>query len=181
MKAIEVYTGSDGAVTRRFYDELTEHGAIGVIAVNLFRAQKCSTRAKAYRGGIRGKGSYKSMAYDTKNWALQNLVRELESHAAALGIEWGWKLDTQVVFGQEPSWVLYVELPEFGQVSFHSPNRGIGPDFAGEWDQQHKSAERVIAFCDSVDCSNLPSTAAALGDAATKPTASSSTKEEGPQ
>ena len=47
------------------------------------------------------------------------------------------------------SWVLYVELPA-GQVSFHSPTRGTGPDYTRDWDQQHASEERIIAFACAV-------------------------------
>jgi hypothetical protein len=146
MKAIEVYQGSDGEVTRAFYEDLYEHGAIGAVAVNLFRAQKCSARAKVYRGGLRGKGRFKDMAYERKNWSLDNLCKALLEHGVALGITFGWKQDPAQEFH---SWVLYVDLPH-GQVSFHSAARGDGPDYTGDWDGQHKSAERIIAFCDSV-------------------------------
>lgn len=64
MKALEVFNGSEGAITRAYYAALEQRGAAGIVAVNLFRAQKCSTRAKKYRGGIRGVGSYRGMAYD---------------------------------------------------------------------------------------------------------------------
>lgn len=39
MKAHQVYSGSDGAATRRFYAELTKLGPHGEIAMNLFRAR----------------------------------------------------------------------------------------------------------------------------------------------
>lgn len=150
MKAIEVYLGSDGDVTRRFYGELEKRGPIGTIAVNLFRAQKSSGLAKVYRGGIRGKASYKSMAYDRKAWAMQNLAKALGEHAGSLGIRYGWKSDPSTVFGERASWVLYVDLPRHGQVSFHSPARGEGRDYEGDWDGHRKSADRIIAFCDQV-------------------------------
>lgn len=146
MKALEVYTKSDGDLTRRYYAELEKRGPLGIVAVNLFRAHKCSARAKVYRGGIRGKGSYRSMAYDRKNWSMQNLVGVLSQYGELLNIPYGWKRDPNMP-GFE--WVLYVDLPE-GQVSFHSPTRGTGPDYAGEWDGQHASAERIIRFCDSI-------------------------------
>ena len=67
MTAAEVYQGSDGELTRRYYTELENRvGILGLVAVNLFRAQNCSSRAKVYRGGVRGRGSYKSMAYEKK-------------------------------------------------------------------------------------------------------------------
>jgi len=171
MRAVEVYEGSDGALTRAFYAALEARGPAGVVAVNLFRAQKTSTRAKLYRGGIRGKGSYKSMAYDTKRWAMENLVKVLTEHGAALGITFGWKEDPQTVFGEEASWVLYVDLPQ-GQVSFHSPNKLAGPLYARDWDQQKLSAQRVIEFADSVASTNPPPTIAA-------PTKSSTATETG--
>jgi hypothetical protein len=149
MKAIDVYSGSDGALTTLYYAKLSQRGPIGLVALNLFRAQKCSARAKVYRGGIRGKGSYKSMAYDRKSWSMGNLSDTLAVHAENLEIRWGWKEDPSTPFGERASWVLYVDLPQ-GQVSFHSPSRGKGPEYLGEWDGQRKSAERVIEFCDSI-------------------------------
>jgi hypothetical protein len=147
--ALEVYAGSDGALTTRYYAELSQRGPIGLIALNLFRAQKCSTRAKKYRGGIRGHGSYKSMAYDRKSWSMGNLSDALIVHASKLGMRWGWKEDPSTPFGEQSSYVLYVDLPQ-GQVSFHSPTRGKGPEYPAEFDGEHKSEERILAFCDSV-------------------------------
>jgi hypothetical protein len=150
MTAAEVYEGSDGELTRRYYSELQSRaGILGLVALNLFRAQKCSSRAKVYRGGIRGRGSYKSMAYEKKQWSLDLLCSVLLLQAAGLGIKWGWREDTGVVFGDRASWVLYVDLPE-GQVSFHSPTRGKGPDYSGVWDGLHASCDRILAFCDHV-------------------------------
>lgn len=111
--------------------------------MNLFRAQKCSSRAKKYRGGIRGIGSFRSIAYDRKGWSIEELCKALAA-APNLGISFGWKKDP-LMPGAE--WVLYVDLPE-GQVSFHSVQRYLGPDYPGDWDKQHKSEERIIAFCD---------------------------------
>ena len=105
MRSLDVFAASDGALTKRYYAELEQRGPVGVVALNLFRAQKCSSRAKKYRGGIRGVGSYKSMAYERKNWSLENLCRILKQHGAELGIRFGWKLDPEEAFH---SWVLYV-------------------------------------------------------------------------
>jgi hypothetical protein len=146
INAAEVYAGSDGELTTRFYGELEKMGPVGVVAMNLFRAQKCSSRAKAYRGGIPGKGSYRGMAYDRKNWSMQNLCKVLNRESVLLGIVWGWKQDPNQEFH---NWVLYVDLPE-GQVSFHAGQRMEGPEYAGEWDGRHLSAERIIAFCEHV-------------------------------
>jgi hypothetical protein len=146
MNALEVYSGSDGELTKAYYAELESHGPIGILATNLFRAQKCSARAKVYRGGIRGHGSYRGMAYDRKNWALQNLCRVLLEHGKSLGIAWGWKEDPNQEYH---NWVLYVDLPQ-GQVSFHAATKGDGPLYRGEWDGKHESATRILAFCDSL-------------------------------
>ncbi len=149
MTATEVYASSDGEQTKRFYAHLQTFGPVGLIALNLFRAQKCSARAKVYRGGVRGKGSYKQLAYDRKSWSMALLCEILTKHAQSLDIVWGWKEDHGVPFGDQSSWVLYVELPT-GQVSFHSPSVGVGPRYTGEWDKEHSSPQRIIAFCDIV-------------------------------
>ncbi len=172
MTAGEVYDGSDGAATRAFYAKLALAGPLGPIAVNLFRAQKSSARAKKYRGGVRGVGSYRSMAYDRKQWSIDHLCEILARDAEANQIRWGWKADPGVTFGGRASWVLYVDLPfviinpgemsarapESGaqaelvhrQVSFHAPARGGGPDYAGDWDGSHESADRIIRLCDDL-------------------------------
>lgn len=156
MTAAEVYEGSDGKVTTAYYSELVARcGVMGEIAVNLFRAQKCSYRAKLYRGRMRGKCSFKAMAYDRKQWSMNLLCCVLKEHGSAVGITWGWKKDSVVVFGDEPSYVLYVDLPE-GQCSFHSPMRGEGPDYPGEWDGLQASCARILAFCDRVYCTPDP-------------------------
>jgi hypothetical protein len=144
-----VYDGSDATLTRAFYAELCSRGSLGKVAMNLFRAQKTSDRAKVYRGGIRGKGSYRSMAYDRKSYSMDELCAILATEAESLKIVYGWKQDPNVVFGENPSYVFYCEIPQ-GQVSFHSPTRGKGPDYAGEWDGTHLSAERILAFCEAV-------------------------------
>lgn len=141
---LAVYEGSDGDKTKALYQWLETFGPIGIVALNLFRACKNSSRAKKYRGGIRGQGSYKSMAYDRKQWAIDNLTRVLAEHAGALGIGWGWGVDAST-----PGYhaVLYVDLPT-GQVSFHSPHRTSGPDYAGEWDGiRGASPQRICTFC----------------------------------
>jgi hypothetical protein len=146
----EIYAGSDGTETSKLYVALGEHGNRGAIALNLFRASKCSERAKVYRGGIRGKGiSYRQAAYQRKQWSMGLVAIILGRHAEEEQIRWGWKEDPSVPFANESSWVLYVDLPQ-GQVSFHSPTRGDGPDYPGEWDKSHLSADRIIAFCDEI-------------------------------
>lgn len=143
-----IYEGSDGAATRALYARLQAIcGPAGVIAMNLFRAQKASSRAKVYRGGVRGLGSFRAMAYEKKNWSIQNLCAALKEHSAALGMEWGWKEDPDREFH---NWVLYVDLPT-GQVSFHAATRGEGPDYPRDWDGCKASAERIVEWVQQVD------------------------------
>lgn len=127
---LSVYEGSDGDATKRLYERLDAIGPEGMIAVNLFRAHKSSSRAKVYRGGERGRGSYRRMAYDRKSWAIDNLCKALVEHAGALGIGWGWSEDPAQPVHRH---MLYVDLPT-GQVSFHSQWRGLGPSYPGTWD-----------------------------------------------
>jgi hypothetical protein len=140
---LRTYQGSDGEATKALYARLDEFGPAGVVALNLLRAQKASERAKLYRGGVRGKGSYRGMAYERKQWAMDNLCAVLGQHGAALDIAWGWGLDAKAV-GYEH--VLYVELPT-GQASFHTACRGQGPDHGKDWDGiKGQSADRIIRW-----------------------------------
>lgn len=126
---IRVYEGSDGAATKALYARLEQLGPAGVIALNLFRACKCSERAKVYRG--RG---FKDSAYERKQWSMGNLCKALTEHGAALGMRWGWGIDAPAHSVGSPLFhVLYIET-EAGQISFHSDARGTGPDFDGCWD-----------------------------------------------
>ena len=131
-RVIAVYEGSDGDATKAFYADLERCGPIGIVAVNLFLAQKCSSRAKAYRGG-NGNGSYRSQAYDRKSWSIDNLCTVLAEHAEALGILWGWGIDSAKSLEDPFRHVLYIETPH-GQVSFHNRGRGSGPDRIKPWD-----------------------------------------------
>jgi hypothetical protein len=150
MKALDVYKGSDAAVTKAYYADLAAVGLVGTVAVNLFRALKASTRAKVYRGGIAGRGSFRSMAYDHKGWSMKNLCNTLCDHADDLGIRFGWQKDPSTLLRGQVSWVLYVDIPT-GQVSFHSPVRYGGPDYEGKWDGvRTASCTRILAFCDQV-------------------------------
>lgn len=127
---LEIYTGSDGERTKALYSRLEKLGPAGFVGANLFRAQKNSERAKKYRGGIRGEGSFRGMAYDRKEWALNNLQASLKAHANDLRIVWGWGEDPAQEYHRA---VLYVELPT-GQVSFHCQKMGDGPLFPHQWD-----------------------------------------------
>jgi hypothetical protein len=153
MNAFLVYNGSDGALTRRFYSALEKRGPVGIIAMNLFRAQKCSRRAKKYgpSSGVGGK-SYRELAYERKGWSLKQLTIALMEHSEALGIGFGWGLDNAQPFNK---WVLYIDLPGFGQCSFHSPERYEGPDYPGEWDGLRMSEHRIIRYCQNVYDSEL--------------------------
>ncbi len=138
MNALEIYVGSDGEKTKALYAHLETLGLLGHVAVNLFRAQKCSERAKVYRGG-----GFRGAAYDRKNWSLQNLCKALE---AATPFEWGWKEDPAQSFH---CWVLYVELPT-GQVSFHAAAPLCARRFDGEWDHSKDSPSRIVRFVQSL-------------------------------
>lgn len=135
-----VYEGSNGDVTKAMYVELAALGPAGVIAMNLFRAQKCSARAKLYKGG---RGGYTGIAYDRKSWSLGLLCEALTAHGANLGVAWGWGIDRAAVNFEN---VLYVDLPT-GQVSFHNPSRKTGPEYLGQWDGvRSASTERICRY-----------------------------------
>lgn len=144
MKAIDVYIQMDGLLTKRYYTELTRRGSAGVVAMNLFRAQKCSSRAKVYR-----RRAFTEEAYARKEWSMGQLCDCLRTHGKSLGIDYGWREDPDVLFGANASYVLYVEIPP-GQVSFHCPRRGNGPTYMKNWDRKQSSQERIVAFCDMV-------------------------------
>lgn len=140
---VRIYEGSDGAATSALYANLTTLGPIGEVAVNLFRASKTSGRAKVYRGGT-GRASYRDLAYGKKQWSMENLCRVLTQHAEAFGIQWGWKIDPEQSYH---AWVLYADLPEVGQVSFHTAQRGRGPDYPGDWDGvKGVSPQRILRW-----------------------------------
>ena len=128
---LRIYQGSDGEATKRLYAELEQLGPIGKVALNLFRACKCSERAKLYR-----RRGYRSEAYGRKDWSIQNLARALHvEHAAQLlHIRNGWGIDAKLKESGDPHHhVLYIDLPT-GQVSFHNGARYDGPDYPAEWD-----------------------------------------------
>jgi hypothetical protein len=139
---LRIYEGSDGEATRGLYARLQAFGPVGEIATNLFRAQKCSSRAKVYRGGVPGRGSYRAMAYDRKHWSIENLCRVLGEHGKAAGIPWGWREDPEKSVHR---FVLFVELPT-GQVSFHAALRGFGPNYPKEWDGMRGQAPTRICL-----------------------------------
>lgn len=134
---IRIYRGSDGEATLALYKQLETLGPVGALAVNLFRAQKASERAKVYRGG-----GYRGMAYDRKQWAIDNLCTALAANPDA-GIPWGWGLDKTTPVYEH---VLYIDLPT-GQVSFHAVARGAGPDYPRGWDGiPGQSVDRILRW-----------------------------------
>lgn len=138
-EVVGVYEGSNGDATKAFYARLEALGPIGIIATNLFRAQKTSSRAKVYR-----RSAHRHRSYDTKQWSMGNLARALTDHAAQVGITWGWAIDLEQAHHNA---VLYVDIPT-GQVSFHTDTKGIGPDYHGHWDgMRDVAADRICRWC----------------------------------
>lgn len=123
----DVYNGRDGDRTKALYARLFELGRAGAIAVNLLRVSKNSKGGKTSRYSGRGRAA----AYETKDWAIGELCRALVAGADELGIEWGWWFDAKAIGFEH---VLYVELPCFGQVSFHTYARRDGHDYGKAWD-----------------------------------------------
>lgn len=136
MNPRAIFEGSNGEATKRLYEKLETHGAVGRIILNLFRACKCSSRAKVY--SRRHKGD----AYSRKEWSMQNLCRELQTSATELGMEWGWKVDPAQEYH---CWVLYCDTP-YGQVSFHAAERMCPKDYPGDWDGLYATPTRIIAW-----------------------------------
>lgn len=140
-RVMTVYRASSAEATKRLYDELLERGPVGELAVNLLRACKKSERAKVYRGS-----QYRSASYDGKQWAMNEVCRVLLAHPE-LSVTWGWGADENQDFHKQ---VLYVDLPT-GQVSFHTEQRGAGPDYPGKWDEMPgHSAQRACAYAAQV-------------------------------
>jgi hypothetical protein len=132
------YQGSNGDATKALYGRLEALGPVGTIALNLFRAAKCSERAKEYSRRFKGE------AYGRKQWSLGNLDAALTQHAQALGITWGWKRDPAQALH---CWVLYVDIPT-GQVSFHTAARSSQKEYAGEWSGLGGGPFRIVNWCD---------------------------------
>ena len=154
LTAAQVYYGSNSGATQALYHRLEQKGSIGVLAANLMRVQKSSSRAKVYRGHITHhdgqQSSFRSLAYERKNQCLMAVCDVLMLNNC--GLLWGWKQDPRQEFATH---VVYIDLPQ-GQVSFHSTERYRGPDYQGESDGDHKSEERILAFCDSVMAGSKP-------------------------
>jgi hypothetical protein len=160
-RVLTIYKGSNSAATRMLYRHLEKIGPAGIIAANLFRASKSSQRAKVYRGGIRGQGSFRGMAYRRKKMSLENLAMALSEHAVALKIKWGWGIDEEQTHHRH---VLYVDPPT-GQLSFHTAEREAGPKYPGKWDGiRGEGRERICRWVAQL----LASTETAATSAAAK-------------
>ena len=138
-RTLKAFSSSDGSFVTSLTADLCRRGASGAVACTLFRAFNNSQRAKKVRR--RSYGKSRNERYSQKNESLTNLSSAIEAFRPDL--VWGWKKDYSTP-GFE--WVIYVELPT-GQVSFHSRNRGNGPDYAGDWDGERATRERIAEWC----------------------------------
>jgi len=164
--AVQAFTNlSDLAAVHAFLSRLRSRGPAGELAALLFQAQRSSSEAKTWRPG----GSGSRRRYAIKAEALAAVTQALNTHAGALGITWGWARDADVIrreallrrgkLGPDdfenrgpagPTWILYADLP-CGQVSFHTWQRGVGPDYLRKWDGvRGASVERILQYCDTV-------------------------------
>lgn len=135
-KTEDVFKQRDGEATVTLCIELSKRGLLGAAAVCLYQAQYSSARAKTYRRRSKG------YSYERKNIALMRMPRWLERSS----IEYGWGFDAT---SKNYENVLYVELAT-GQCSFHSSERGDGPEFKGRWNPEVDSMTSVFRFCDQV-------------------------------
>lgn len=146
VEIMQVYEGSNGDATKALYERLQkDHGPLGFVAMNLFRAQKASARAKMYRG------TFKGVAYDKKSWSLGLLCDALVKHGAEIGLQWGWGIDPELQKRGDPHHhVLYLDLPT-GQVSYHNGSRKAGTDYPGKWDGvRGASPDRVCRWIGTI-------------------------------
>ncbi len=149
-----IYEGSNGDLTSALYRHLESLGPRGVVAMNLFRASKCSARAKLYvsKRKTRTNRGYSNDAYSRKEWSLGLLCRCLAAEASSLRIGWGWSRDESSVGFED---VIYVDLPN-GQCSFHNAKRLTGPDYLGQWSGKFDSKIVVLDFVKSVLQEGMP-------------------------
>jgi len=143
------------AATRRL-NRLAEDDPYVAVLVSLRDAQRASDSAKHraasgtyYDDWDSGRGAYRMSRravendYREKEWALGRACQLL----GQTDLTWGWGRDLDC---PGVTWVLYVDLPT-GQVSFHCPSRGDGPDYPGEWDGvEGVSAQRIDEAIDQV-------------------------------
>lgn len=152
MNAQAAYEATDYSETRSYLRALANAGRLGRIAAALFAAMRASTDAKTERRLAKGDPlaeiTVSRAGYARKRLAMQK-VCELLAHNAA-GLAWGWGNDRRQA---DCPFVLFVDLPQ-GQVSFHTPEKLMGPEYAGRWDRACQNRERVLAFCDALLPSN---------------------------
>lgn len=141
MRAVDAFKTKNAAETVEFQNKLIVRGEIGQVAFGLFRAQKRSTKAKEFRGSMR------RAAYDGKGEALKYLDSALALWADMLGISWGWRRDPVQAYHDQ---VLYVDLPNGRQCSFHSDRALSDKQFEGEWIKGKPVFESVLEFADHV-------------------------------
>lgn len=145
MKAAHVLAGADDNLTLAYYLLLQKRGPLGMIALNLFRAQKNASSLCRPAGY----GPAAAAAASAGVWSLELLVHVLARHGAHFGISYGWKPIMEPRKDRAP-FVLFVDLPDFGQVSFDAFERGCGPEYSNECDGVRKNEERIFGFCDFV-------------------------------
>ncbi len=144
-KTEDVFNKRDGNATVALCVELSKRGLLSAAAVCLYQAQYSSARAKTYRRRSKG------YSYERKNTALMRMPRWL----SRADIHYGWGYDAT---SKNYEHVLYVELAT-GQCSFHSSERGDGPEFKGSWNLEVDSMTSVFRFCDQVLSLNMDSPA----------------------
>lgn len=131
-----------GAYTR-WKNNILTRTPYGRFLLALENAQKASDSAKSRAAnGLRMHDYRDGSRYWRANYRRSRDARELDykrkSEAVAeacqlapvAGTTFGWRKDG----GGVVPWVVYFELPGIGQASFHSPERGAGPDYSGVWD-----------------------------------------------
>lgn len=139
------------AAATRQRKKVLESTVLGKLASALERAQRFSDSAKSRAAnGLPIREYYDGSPYCSANYRRSRGARENDYQAKELavrdacalaplaGIRFGWKREE----GVDPPWVVYFDLPT-GQVSFHSPVRGEGPEYPEEWDGRRASTRRI--------------------------------------
>lgn len=143
-----IYAHSGGEETQALFAELEALGAMGVLAKNLFRAQKCTQRALDQAATV-----WAHYAMGRKRWALDQLLDQLRvtPPAELPGITYGWVSDLDAGDPERP-YALVVTLPT-GTVSFRSKILHPGPTLPrAAWDgaDMPTIVARILAFVDLV-------------------------------
>jgi len=142
IHALEAFETRSRDKTVEFQNDLLCRGRAGQLAFGLFRAQKRSTLAKTYR-----RHNDRQSSYDGKNEALQYLDAVLSRWGAAMKIEWGWQVDRKTEVHQH---VLYVQLTDKRQCSFHSGKCYSEKAFPDQWIPKPPVVDTVLWYCDAV-------------------------------